>query len=92
MLCFGTVPHWTGRFLRIVRADSVCRLLMTAPGVGALVSLAFKVAVDDPRRFSRSRSRDVGAHFGLKPREHSSGELSYHGRISKMGECEASWS
>ena len=44
--------------LRIVRADPVCRLLMTAPGVGALVSLAFKVAVDDPRRFSRSR--DVG--------------------------------
>ncbi len=45
---------------------------MTAPGVGALVSLAFKVAVDDPRRFSRSG--DVGAHFGLTPREYSSGE------------------
>ena len=74
------------QILRIVRADSVCRLLMTAPGVGALVSLAFKVAVDDPRRFSRSR--DVGAHFGLTPREHSSGELSYHGRISKMGDRE----
>jgi transposase len=74
------------QIMRIVRAASVCRLLMTAPGVGALVSLAFKVAVDDPRRFSRSR--DVGAHFGLTPREHSSGELSYHGRISKMGDCE----
>jgi transposase len=72
--------------LRIVRADPVCRLLMTAPGVGALVSLAFKVAVDDPRRFSRSR--DVGAHFGLTPREYSSGEVSYHGRISKMGDRE----
>jgi hypothetical protein len=72
------------QILRIVRADTVCRLLMTAPGVGALVSLAFKVAVDDPRRFSRSR--DVGAHLGLTPREHSSGELSYHGRISKMGD------
>jgi transposase len=70
------------QILRIVRADAVCRLLMTAPGVGALVSLAFKVAVDDPRRFSRSR--DVGAHFGLTPREHSSGELNYGGRISQM--------
>jgi transposase len=55
------------QILRIVRLDPVCRLLMTAPGVGALVSLTFKVAVDDPRRFSRSR--DVGAHFGLTPRE-----------------------
>ena len=65
-----------------MRAHSVCRPLMTAPGVGALVSLAFKVAVDDPRRFSRSR--DVGAQFGLTPREHNSDELGYHRRISKM--------
>src|ERR1700730_15409593 len=74
------------QILRIVRVDPVCRLLMTAPGVGALVSLAFKVAIDDPRRFSRSRN--VGAHFGLTPREHSSGELRYQGRISKMGDRE----
>jgi len=74
------------QILRIVRGDPVCRLLMTARGVGALVSLAFKVAVDDPRRFSRSR--DVGAHFGLTPREYSSGEVSYRGRISKMGDPE----
>ena len=74
------------QILRIVRADTVCHLLMTAPGVGALISLAFKVAVDDPRRFSRSR--DVGAHFGLTPRAYSSGEVSYHGRISKMGDRE----
>jgi transposase len=74
------------QILRIVRVDPVCRLLMTAPGVGALVSLAFKVGVDDPRRFSRSR--DVGAHFGLTPREYSSGQVSYRGRISKMGDSE----
>ncbi len=74
------------QILRIVRVDPICRLLMTAPGVGAIVSLAFKVAVDNPRRFSRSR--DVGAHFGLTPREHSSGELSSEGRISKMGDRE----
>jgi transposase len=74
------------QILRIVRADPVCRLLMTAPGVGALVSLTFRIAVDDPRRFSRSRN--VGAHFGLTPREHSSGEVHYQGRISKMGDRE----
>ena len=63
------------QILLIVRADPVCRLLMTAPGVGTLVALTFKVAVDDTRRFSRSRY--VGAHFGLTPRERSSGELPY---------------
>jgi hypothetical protein len=74
------------QILRIVRVDPVCRLLMTAAGVGAFVSLAFKVAVDDPRRLSRSRN--VGAHFGLTPREHSWGQVSYRGRISKMGDRE----
>jgi transposase len=72
--------------LMIVRVDPICRRLMTAPGVGAIVALTFKVAVDDPQRFARSRN--VGAHFGLTPREYSSGERSYHGRISKMGDPE----
>ena len=48
------------------------------------VALAFKAAIDDPQRFSRSRT--VGAHFGLAPRQHSSGEVDYSGRISKMGD------
>ena len=46
-----------------------------------------KVPVDDPRRFSRSR--EGGAHFGLTPREHSSDELIYQGRISKRRDPEA---
>jgi transposase len=36
--------------LAIVRADAVCRHLMTAPGVGALVAITFKTAIDDPTR------------------------------------------
>ena len=39
------------RMLAIVRGDAVCRRLMTVPGVGALVALTFKTAVDDPGRF-----------------------------------------
>src|SRR3712207_745004 len=34
------------RMLTIARADAVCRRLMTAPGVGALVSITFRTAVD----------------------------------------------
>ena len=68
----------------IVREDPVCRLLMTAPGVGPVVSLTFKTAMDVPGRFSRSCA--VGAYFGLTPRRYQSGEQDRSGRISKVGD------
>jgi transposase len=49
--------------LSIVKRDVACRQLMTVPGVGALVAITFKSAVDDPGRFAKSRA--VGAHFRL---------------------------
>jgi transposase len=66
------------------RNDAVCRQLMTVPGVGPITAMTFKAAVDDPRRFRRSRT--VGAHFGLTPRRHQSGEHDNPGRISKAGD------
>lgn len=72
------------RMLVIVRADQVCRRLMTAPGVGALVSITFKTAVDDPRRFRSSKA--VGAYFGLTPKRYQSGETDVTGAISKVGD------
>ncbi|MFC7555374.1 transposase [Pseudoroseomonas wenyumeiae] len=51
--------------LTAVREDDVCRRLTTVPGVGPVTALTFCSAVDDPARFSRSRA--VGAHFGLTP-------------------------
>ena len=57
--------------LQVVQHDPVCRRLMTVPGVGPVAALSFKVGVDDPRRFARSRT--VRAHFGLTPRRHQSG-------------------
>lgn len=65
-----------------VRDD--CRLLMTTPGVGAITALAFASAVDDPARFRRSR--DVGAHLGLTPRQYQSGETDSSGAISRCGD------
>lgn len=71
--------------LRVVQHDPVCRRLMTVPGVGPVVALSFKVGVDDPLRFTRSRT--VGAHFGLTPRRHQSGtSIDYEGRITKQGD------
>lgn len=44
-----------------------------------------KAGVDDPARFARSRA--VGAHFGLVPRKHQSGEVDRTGRVSKVGDA-----
>ena len=73
--------------LAIVRADGVCRRLMTVPGVGALTALTFKSAVDDPARFTSSKA--VGAHFGLTPKKYQSGETDVTGAISKVGDAMA---
>jgi transposase len=67
------------------REDGRVRLLMTAPGVGAIVALTFVAAVDDPGRFRSSKA--VGAHFGLTPRKYQSGETDVTGRVSKIGDA-----
>jgi hypothetical protein len=41
--------------LKIARADNVCRRLMSAPGIGALVAINYRSAVDDPDWFGKSR-------------------------------------
>ena len=74
------------RVKALAHSDQICRLLMTAPGVGYIAALTFKSAVDDPGRFRRSRT--VAAHFGLTPRRYQSGERDNPGRISKAGDTE----
>lgn len=74
------------RLRAYAREDKRVKLLMTAHGVGALVSLTFVSAIDDPSRFRSSRS--VGAHFGLTQKKYQSGETDITGRISKCGDEE----
>jgi transposase len=71
--------------LQIVRADADCRRFMTAPGVGAVVAMTYKTAIDDPGRFRKSK--DVGPYFGLTPKKYQSGEVDWTGRISKVGDA-----
>src|SRR5438045_6168271 len=66
-----------GDIRRMVRASDACRRLMSIPGVGQLTALALTAAVDDPKRFRRSR--DIGAYIGLVPRRHQAGEIDYSG-------------
>ena len=68
----------------MVRADQQARLLTSVPAVGPIVALTYASAIDDPGRFKSSKQ--VGAHFGLTPKKHQSGETDYTGRISKLGD------
>ncbi|MEJ2340382.1 MAG: IS110 family transposase, partial [Gemmatimonadales bacterium] len=71
--------------LRTVREDEVCGRLMTVPGVGAVVAMTYRSAIDQPERFAKSKA--VGAHFGLTPKKYQSGEIDRTGRISKVGDA-----
>jgi transposase len=68
----------------IARSDLRTRLLMSTPAVGPIVALTYASAIDDPTRFKSSKQ--AGAHFGLTPKKHQSGETDYTGRISKIGD------
>jgi transposase len=72
------------RLLARAKVDEAAKRLMTVPGVGVVVSLAYTAVIDDPARFKRSSS--VGAYLGLTPRRQQSGEMDRTGRISKCGD------
>jgi transposase len=72
------------RVLAIVRADEVCRRLMTIPGIGPVVALTYRATIDVPARFRSSKA--VGAVFGLTAAKYQSGEINRSGAISKCGD------
>jgi len=73
------------RLLAVVRDDETCRRLMTVPGGGPVVSLAFVATIDIPTRFRTSKA--VGPALGLTPVQHQSGESRRIGRISLCGDA-----
>ena len=72
------------------RQDAEARLLMTHPGVGPVVSLAYVLVVGDWRRFPRGKQ--VGSYLGLIPSEASSGKRQQQmGHITKQGNTLLRW-
>jgi transposase len=59
------------------------RLLMTHPGVGPVVGLAYVLTIGPHTRFARGKK--VASYLGLIPGEHSSGGRQKFGPISKQG-------
>ncbi|TGV64010.1 IS110 family transposase, partial [Mesorhizobium sp. M2D.F.Ca.ET.160.01.1.1] len=72
------------KVLAIVRNDKVCHRLMTIPGVGPVVALAYTATIDIPARFRNSKA--VGPILGLTPVLNESGENRRVGRISLCGD------
>jgi transposase len=69
--------------------DIDARLLMTHPGVGPVVSLAYVLTIGDWQRFSRGKH--VASYLGLIPSEESSSDSRRLGHISKQGNDLLRW-
>ena len=76
------------RVRQLAQYDPVCHRLMSMsmsmPGVGAVVALTYRSAVDDPSRFTSSKK--VGPWVGLTPSRNQSGERDISGGITKAGD------
>ena len=82
---------------QVVRADAVAYRLCTVPGIGPVTAITFVAVVDHVARFDSAK--EGRAYGGLVPRERSSGEQRFRGRITKAGNArlrtllvEAAWS
>jgi transposase len=70
--------------LDVGRSVDVCRRSVSVPGVGPIVALFFKTAIEAPTRFSRSRT--VGAYRNMTPCRYQSDEIDRIGGINKIGD------
>jgi transposase len=70
--------------------NAEAQLLMTHPGVGPMVSLAYVLIIGDWRRFPRGKQ--VGSYLGLIPAESSSGKHQRRmGHLTKQGNSLLRW-
>ncbi|MBS0647810.1 MAG: IS110 family transposase [Verrucomicrobia bacterium] len=78
------IKKLTKRIEELARNDEDVKRLLT--GIGAITAIAFKVEIEDSRRFKNSRS--VEAYLGMAPKQYSSGEIKRQVQISKCGSQE----
>ena len=69
---------------QLAQDDPVCRRLMSMPGVGAVVALTYRSAVDDPSRFTSSKK--VGPWVGMTASRNQPGERDVSGGITMAGD------
>ncbi len=71
----------------LARRSPVCWRLMSVPGVGPIVALAFVATIEDVGRFRRMR--DIGPYLSLTPKRYQSGETDVVLGISRQGDAMA---
>src|SRR5436853_770914 len=69
---------------QIAAQSPACQALISVPGIGLLTSTTMLASVGDLRSFDSGRR--YASFLGLTPREHSSGDKRFLGRISKPGD------
>ena len=65
------------------------RLIRTVPGFGVFLSVLVAVEIADIKRFENEGK--LHSYTGVIPSTHSSGERSYHGKITKQGNRWLRW-
>jgi transposase len=92
----SSIDNMTAVINAIAKSDTVCQLLMTVPGVGPIVSLAFASGIDEVSRFPTAKT--VASYLGLIPGEDSSSKRERKTGITKAGSAllrkllvQASW-
>jgi transposase len=83
----GQLARLDDRLKELARRSAVCWRLMSVPGVGPIVALAFMAAIEDVGRFARMR--DIGVYLGLTPKRYQSGETDVGLGISHQGDAMA---
>lgn len=71
------------RLKKLASEHTICRRLMTVPGVGPVTAVRFLAAVDVVKRFHNAHA--VQSYLGLTPGEHSSSDSEHRTRITKAG-------
>ena len=67
-----------------VARQVVPKCIMSVPGIGPVVSVAYVATIDDPHRFQRGKQ--VGDYVGLASSVYQSGETVHQGRITGEGD------
>jgi transposase len=73
----------SGEINAIARQDTGCERLMSVPGIGPIISSAMVAAIGAGDAFDKGR--DFAAWLGLVPKQHSTGDRTILGKISKRG-------
>jgi len=79
----ASINKMTAAIAKIAKSDPICQLLMSTPGVGSIISVAFASVIDDVNRFPNAKT--VASYLGLIPGEVSSSTRERMTGITKRG-------